>query len=75
METFKSFITSLFGTYTPVSYTVSQTVQIGEEVYTDTYDVIASGLAGVDWPWVIGALLFLIALYSFFRIISMILRR
>lgn len=75
MENFKLFLLSMFGSYEPVSYTVSNTMQIGEEVYTDTYDVIASGLAGVDWPWVMGALVFIICLYSFFRILAMVLRR
>jgi len=74
MDSFKSFLLSMFGSYEPVTYTVTNTVQIGEEVYTDTYEAIANGLAGVDWPWVMGALCFLICLYSFFRIIAMVLR-
>lgn len=75
MDNFKSFLLSMFGSYEPVSYTVSNTVQVGEEVYTDVYDVIANGLAGVDWPWVMGALCFVICLYSFFRIVGMVLGR
>lgn len=75
MDNFKSFLLSMFGSYEPVSYTVFETVLVGEEVYTDSYEVIASGLAGVDWPWVIGALCFVICLYSFFRILGMVLGR
>lgn len=54
----KALITSLFGVYEPV--------MAGE--------VVASGLAGVDWPWVAGVLLFAIVLYSFFRLVGVLLK-
>ena len=66
----KDLIASLFGSYEPVmtveSYLVGETLQ---EV-----QVVASGVAGVDWPWVMGVLLFAIVLYSFFRLVGVLLR-
>lgn len=64
----KDLIISLFGEYSPVTYTVTNSDGT-------TSDVIASGLAGVDWQWVLGALVFLIAFYSLFRIIGLIFKR
>ena len=54
----KELIVSIFGVYEPVATTVQ---------------VVASGLAGVDWPWVAGVLLFGIVLYSFFRLVGVLL--
>ena len=67
VTSFKQFVLSLFGSYTPVTYSVVQ----GET----SYDVVASGFAGVDWPWVIGALIFCICLYSFFRLLGLVFKR
>ncbi len=60
----KDLITSLFGTYMPVMTLAPDGVT----------EVVASGLAGVDWPWLMGAFLFAIVLYSFFRLVGVILR-
>lgn len=54
----KEFIQNLLGTYSPVTYTVGE----------DT--IVASGLAGVDWLYVISGLLFVVIVYSIFRIIG-----
>lgn len=58
------FIRNLLGTYTPVVYSY---FDIAMEQY---HDVIPSGMAGVDWPYIIGGIAFLIMLYSVFRIIG-----
>lgn len=58
----KDLILSLFGPYEPVTKLVE-----GVAVPLD-------GLAGVDWPWLMGACMFAIFLYSFFRLVGVILR-
>lgn len=58
----KDLILSLFGPYEPVM------------MIQDGVEVVAPGLAGVDWPWLMGACMFAIVLYSFFRLVGVILR-
>lgn len=62
MSTIIDWLTQFIGTYTPNVYTVSEDVE-----------VIASGAAGVDWPWVASAALLLIAVYAGFRLIGVFL--
>lgn len=71
----KSLITQLFGTYNPVSYfeTITTTNVDGETV-TSYAEVIAAGAAGVDWAWVAGVALFAIVLWSFFRLVGLLLK-
>ena len=64
----KDIVVQMFGTYTPVQ---TQTTLADGTVISE----VAQGMAGVDWPWVIGALAFLLCLYSFFRILGMIFKR
>lgn len=56
----RDLITSIFGTYTPV---------------TDAEGVIVSGAAGVDWPFVAGVLLFAIVLISLFKVIGAVIKK
>lgn len=58
----KDMVLSLFGPYEPVVNIVDET------------EVVVSGMAGVDWPWVLTVLLFAIVLYSFFRLVGVLLR-
>lgn len=58
METFRSFLSSLFGTYTPVTY------QYGAE------SIIPDGFAGVDFPYIGRVLIFSILLWSLLRLIG-----
>lgn len=58
----KDLIIDLFGEYIPVTSTV------------DGVEVVASGAAGVDWAWVAGVFLFAIVLYSFMRLVGVLLR-
>ena len=37
-----------------------------------TYQIVASGLAGVDWSYVITGVCFLILVYSFFKLLGAI---
>lgn len=66
----KALIESIFGSYTPVmtQEVISYTVD-GETLF-EYVDVVASGVAGVDWPWLMGVLLFAIVLWSLFRILG-----
>ena len=71
IDTMMALVEAIFGTYTPVTYT--------DYLYMNgsyqAVEMIAGGVAGVDWPWISGVLLFCICLYSFFRIIGSFIRR
>ena len=56
----RDLITSIFGTYTPV---------------TDEAGVIVSGAAGVDWPFIAGVVLFSIVLISFFKVVGAVIKK
>lgn len=57
-------ITSIFGSYTPVTYVIYNSV-------TESYDtVVAQGFAGVDWPYILAVGGFFLVLYSVMRIIG-----
>lgn len=73
----KALIASIFGTYTPVTY-VHEWAQW--DVATEQYivmqeDVIPSGLSGVDWPFILGVLIFIVSLYCVLRIIGAVINR
>ncbi len=53
---------SIFGAYTPVTYTVG----------SDT--IIPAGLAGVNMEYVLGGALFGMCLYCCFRLLGIVLR-
>ena len=55
-----TIITDLFGVYTP---------------YVDVSGVPLSGLAGVNWPWLAGVVLFSITLLSVFKIIGAVIKK
>lgn len=58
------FIRSILGTYTPVVYSWF------DIALNEYHDYIPEGMAGVDWPYVITGIAFLIMLYSVFRILG-----
>lgn len=58
-----NLLVSIFGEYVPITY-VSEGVEI-----------IPSGLSGVNFEYVLGALIFLVAFYSFFRILGSLIGR
>lgn len=60
----KTLLFNLFGAYEPMT---------ALDANGDT--MILEGWAGVDWPYVLGVVAFLIVLYSFFRIIGGLLVR
>lgn len=67
----RSMLIELFGEYTPVMFEQVHYIQTADGGYIKVMsDVVASGLAGVDWPWVAGVFLFAIVLYSLFRLLG-----
>ena len=70
-STMQDIRTAIFGTYTPV--TSDSAVAAADGTVTIVTEV-ASGMAGVDWPYVLGVLLFAVVMYSFFRLVGAILK-
>lgn len=66
----KDVILSLFGAYEPVMTTGTAIV---DGVY-ESAQVVAGGFAGMDWPWIMTVLLFAVVLYSFFRMVGVLLK-
>lgn len=66
----KDLIVSIFGPYEPVMTQTLVTTEIEGTLSTELVDVVASGAAGLDWPWIMGVLLFAIVLWSLFRILG-----
>lgn len=64
----RSLIISIFGTYTPV-----ETV-IGVDSSDNLIYGVAAGMAGVDWIYVAGVVLFAIVLYGFCRLVGVLLK-
>lgn len=69
----KDLIVRLFGEYTPVTYEVAVPVTSDGSVM-EYYTAVANGVAGVDWEWLAGVLLFAIVLFSFMRIVGVFLK-
>ncbi len=66
----KDLILTLFGAYEPVMTVESHVVAD----VVETVEIVAPGVAGVDWPWLAGVALFAVVLYSFFRLVGVLLR-
>lgn len=66
----KDLIISIFGSYEPIMTTEVHVV--GDTL--EELQVVASGMAGVDWAWLAGVALFAIVLYSFLRLVGVLLR-
>lgn len=62
-----SIVNRVFGDYQPRTQTVTEVMTDGSVVtYTETID----GLAGLDWYWLGGVLVFSIVLVSFFKFLG-----
>jgi len=70
--TLASTVTALLGSYTPRTQTVTAYLSDGSTV---TYEEYVQGLAGVDWEWMSGAVLFTAFLWSIFRMIGSVIGR
>jgi len=73
----RAFLITLLGTYTPVmTKQVVYTYDTVTSAYiTSQIDVVAAGVAGIDWLYILTAAFFLIVVYSFFRILGGVLCR
>lgn len=73
----KDLILSIFGEYEAVTYTVTNGVYNPalDDVEQIQYSAVASGFAGVDWPFVLGVLVFIVALYCVLRIVGAVISR
>lgn len=60
MNDFIDFLNNLLGVYTPVM---------------DSSGIIPSGMAGVDFPYVLRGLLFVIVVYSVFKLLGAIITK
>lgn len=63
----KDILLAIFGAYIPL--TAPTLTATGEIV-----DAVIPGLAGVDWPYLAGVVLFAIVLYCFFRLVGVLLK-
>lgn len=75
IQTIRDWIDSVLGTYEPVTYQVK--VMIADALggsSTTTYTKVADGLAGVDWGYIATAALLLIAIWSVFRLLGVLLQ-
>lgn len=70
MSTILEWLSGILGTYTPVTYQVTKVID-GQEIVED---VVAQGLAGVDWQYVLCGLLLLLTIYSVFRLLGILLQ-
>lgn len=61
-------LTDIFGIYTPVM------TEVYDEAGNYVGSVVASGMAGVDWPYIAGVFLFAIVLVSVFKLLGVILK-
>ena len=75
IQTIRDWLSSILGTYEPVTYTVKLLVPdaMGGTA-TTSYTEVASGLAGVDWEYIATAALLLIAVWSVFRLLGVLLQ-
>ena len=64
MNTLKEIFNIFVGEYVPITYTDSNNIS-----------VVADGLAGIDWAWVMSSILLIIGIYSIFRIIGIVISK
>lgn len=68
----REFLESILGRYTPVTYTQTEVIATtnSDIPIVNEFEVVASGLAGVDWLYVFSGVAFLIVIYSIFRVLG-----
>lgn len=66
-QSFSAVLVSLFGEYHPRVQTVTEHLADGTTV---SYQEYVPGLAGLDYTWLSGVLLFTVALYCVFRMVG-----
>lgn len=63
----RDLIIQIFGSYRPI---VGPAISPSGELV----EIALSGLAGVDWPYVLGVGLFALVLYCFFKLLGGVLK-
>lgn len=71
-NTMSSLVSALFGEYTPKTQTVTENLADGTSV---TYQQYVPGVAGLDWHWLAGVMLFSLCLWSFLQLAGGVLKR
>lgn len=64
-------ILHVFGEYQPRTQTVTNHLSDGTSV---SYEQIVPGVAGMDWHWIAGVALFSLILYSFLKLVGVLLK-
>lgn len=70
-QTMKDVVVMVLGEYSPRTQTVTQYLSDGS---SESYVEIVPGVAGMDWEWISGAVLFALVLFSFFKFVGVLLR-
>lgn len=70
MSTILDWLSSILGEYEPVTYNVYR-ISGDTEIYDQ---VVATGLAGVDWQYIICGILLIVTIYSVFRLLGILLQ-
>lgn len=60
----------IIGEYTPVTYT---DYRIGYDGTVKAVEVVAGGMSGLDYPWLVSAIIFLGMLYFTYRIFYLLI--
>lgn len=71
-QTMKDVIVQVFGEYSPRTQTVTQYLSDGSVL--DTATEIVPGVAGMDWQWISGVALFAVVLFSFLKMVGVLLK-
>lgn len=75
ISTIMQWVQSILGQYSPITYQAKLMVSdINGGSNTVTYTAVADGMAGVNWEYVVTALLLLIVVYSVFRLLGVLLQ-
>ena len=70
-QTMKDVVVMVLGDYSPRTQTVTQYLSDGT---AETYTEIVPGVAGMDWEWISGAGLFGLVLFSFLKLVGVLLK-
>ena len=76
VSTIRDWVSSILGAYEPIEYTVKTLVAdpINGGAISQQYTVVANGVAGVDWEYIVTAALLLVTIYSVFRLLGVLLQ-
>lgn len=69
----KALIASIFGEYSPVKSAAVVSETVNGEVNSTIIDIVAPGMAGVDFQWLAGVLLFAILLFCLMKLLGGVL--